>query len=252
MYQSYILSRINQREENQDKGAVLTLKQSDGGYFLIAVLADGMGGLANGQLAASTVVDQVLSTLYHQLRMLPSADSEQISRLMRESLIIANDAVREIARAEGDYMGSTVVLAVIDQQRSCYTVNVGDSIVCLYSRESGLKNLSRKHNQAYQLYETGQFTERESLTRYESARLYNFMGASQMYVPEIAVHPLSSHDYLFMFSDGAIGFQTMAELQSIIGDNQWHLARVGELIMDQAVEQGETDNQTMITIIPGG
>jgi PPM family protein phosphatase len=105
------------RKENQDRAAILRVQLTGDMPTIIAVVCDGMGGMADGAVCSSLAISTFLSG-YIQNINLPLKD-----RIV-SSVIQANDAV--FAKYSGSG-GSTLSAFVIDNQESILGVNVGDS-----------------------------------------------------------------------------------------------------------------------------
>jgi len=97
--------------------------------FGFAVLADGLGGHAAGEVASRTAVEAISSYLIHELSRITQSGPEQgFSRLLRQAIAMANARVRRIAEQQPACtgMGTTVVLALFLNGRIT-VAHVGDS-----------------------------------------------------------------------------------------------------------------------------
>ena len=101
------------RRDNQDAWAMRPL---EGGGALV-VLADGMGGHADGGIASGLAVNAAVERLAAALDPLGS---------LREAVEDANRAIGERRGLRGAVMGTTLVLAVVRDGRAAIA-NVGDS-----------------------------------------------------------------------------------------------------------------------------
>lgn len=94
---------------------------------LLAVLADGMGGLSHGDLASRAALAAFLAA-YRQ-----KTPQESVSAALVRSLAAANSAVCDLAarhNASGD-LGTTLVAAVLHEQ-GLEWISVGDSALFLF------------------------------------------------------------------------------------------------------------------------
>ena len=121
-----------------------------GGDLGFAVLADGMGGHAAGDIASKIVVTEVFSELKRR-----SGDAEDFEAnmpaILTEAVTAANACVRrhtdEHPSAQG--MGATLVAPVLMDNR-LYWISVGDSPLFLY-RDGKLTQLNEDHSLAGQI-----------------------------------------------------------------------------------------------------
>ncbi|MFL6414852.1 MAG: PP2C family protein-serine/threonine phosphatase, partial [Bryobacteraceae bacterium] len=101
-----------------------------------AVVADGMGGLANGKAASQTASKTFLQAYESKV------SSETIPDALLRSLQVANNAVLALARQiEG--VGTTLAAAVTSEQ-GLFWISVGDSRVYLL-REDAIQCVTTDH-----------------------------------------------------------------------------------------------------------
>ena len=115
----------------------------------LAILADGMGGYAAGEVASRMAVDEVFGELASALPHLHAApasdDREGLHEDMRFAARRANTNIIAAARREPDYegMGSTLVIAVL-MHGTMTVAHLGDSR-CYRYRAGALEQLTRDH-----------------------------------------------------------------------------------------------------------
>jgi len=115
-----------------------------------AVLADGMGGHAAGDVASKIVVTEVFAEL-----KLQSGDSKRlegdIAGVLLDAVAAANDCIGAHADAEPgtEGMGATLVAPVLMGDR-LYWISVGDSPLYLF-RDGNLTQLNEDHSMAPQI-----------------------------------------------------------------------------------------------------
>ncbi len=112
---------------------------------MLAILSDGMGGLANGKSVADYVV-QASIAMFDSLN--PQANiSEQLENIVR----YINDSVCEQYAADGSSKaGATMVFAYIFKNR-IYWITVGDSRLYCY-RNGHMLQMNEDHDYKNQLY----------------------------------------------------------------------------------------------------
>lgn len=136
-----------QREYQEDAIVADFSRGSDVG---LAVLADGMGGHAAGDIASKIVVTEVFSELVFQ-----RGDAERFEPKVRDTLhaaaMSANACLKEHVEAfpETRGMGATLVATVIVNDH-LYWISVGDSPLFLF-RDGVLTQLNEDHSMAPQI-----------------------------------------------------------------------------------------------------
>ncbi len=207
------LQGIGKRENQEDSfafGSAIDPAEI-GRKGLLAIVADGMGGLEGGETASKTAVTALLSA-YEDM------DPEQDpARQLEDAVYKADMLVTQKLRGRG---GSTLVAGFIHrEQLTC--VSVGDSgIFLLHDRK--LTRLNRSHNKfarvildgiddrEYPLGRAGSDPEKDALT--------NYMGMDGLEEVDIFRRPLtlSAGDVLLLCSDGIYGVLSHEQLESCL------------------------------------
>lgn len=133
---------VGQRDYQED---ALVTDFPNGAGFGFAVVADGMGGHAAGDVASKIVVTEVFS----ELKLCsgdPKVMEEGIDDILRDAVANANDCVRLHSENSPDTagMGTTLIAPVLMQNR-LYWISVGDSPLYLY-RQGTLLRLNEDHS----------------------------------------------------------------------------------------------------------
>ena len=127
---------MGQRESQQDSFAVTDVRERGRGF--LAVVADGMGGVAYGGEISRIVTSNIISAF--QSAAAPYCPEA----LLLEMVTSAQDEARTfIGRNENLVGGSTVVAAIV-KDGFLEFASAGDSRICLL-RGGGLINLNREH-----------------------------------------------------------------------------------------------------------
>ncbi|MEJ6391881.1 protein phosphatase 2C domain-containing protein [Gymnodinialimonas sp. 2305UL16-5] len=138
---------LGERERQEDALAVAFPDGSDLGF---AVLSDGMGGHAAGDLASRIIVSEVFAELTLRGRE-PKDLAPDMPLLLRHAVNVANDSLRAHVEASPNRhgMGGTVIAtAVLDDQ--LFWISVGDSALYLF-RDGALSRLNDVHSMAKQI-----------------------------------------------------------------------------------------------------
>jgi protein phosphatase len=220
-----------ERERNEDAFAVFPA-------FAAAVLADGLGGLAKGDVASSTVVEAVGRAL--------ASGTDPV-----EGLRIAHRQLNTLRESTGgERMGSTAVLVTITQQRARIAW-VGDSRAYLW-RQGALKQLTRDHSLVARLLEAGVLTPEEAEVHPQRNALTRAIGVTDTAALEIDAMELELDpgDRLLLSSDGLHGFLREQRIAAVFRDGSEdgadELAR--ELVTRTLAETEAGDNVTVVCV----
>lgn len=124
----------------------------------VLLVADGVGGAADGALAARVATESVTRYVSHTLRSyhaVGSRDEAEFLNALREAAMQAHDAVRaEAASRPGERtMATTLTLAVVVFPYA-YVLQVGDSRAYIYTG-GALQQITRDQTLAQQLVDDG-------------------------------------------------------------------------------------------------
>ena len=204
------LHQLGDRESQQDCLAVSpeALYESKG---ILAIVADGMGGLADGDKVSQTVA----STMMNGFMMNREASPELILALTAE----ANQAVNRFLGANQGRSGSTLVAGIVKDGLFSY-VSVGDSRICLY-RQGLLSQLNREHiyrNELRTQAVNGLGTLWDAGTHPKAAGLTSYLGMGELKYVDIPAEPLRvcAGDKIILMSDGVYNAMTLPELEAAL------------------------------------
>ena len=201
-FQTGSLQGIGNRESQEDAFFLLNdrdvLKAQEEGLF--AVVADGMGGMADGRAASSAVV----SSLAESFSTMDWEEDPAVQ--LEEAIRLAGDRVCRLLGGQG---GSTAVACMIYQERLWFA-GVGDSGLYLL-RDGQLNRLNRIHNMCHQIYlrelRAGNTDPSSGRNHVETGALTSFLGMDGMEEVDLLQRPLllEAGDVLLLCSDGVSG-----------------------------------------------
>jgi len=206
-------SRIGGRSYNQDRMVTAHSRES-----VMLVVADGMGGHLQGEVAAQITVD-LMSELFYQ-QATPTLSHP--NRFLVNAISSAHQAILDYATDQRlPEIPSTTVVAAILQQGMLYWCHVGDSRLYLLDRQ-GMRLRSRDHSQVQRLIDQGKLTEEGARTHPDRNKIYNCLGASSD--PDIDIGEKQSFDAgtsIVLCSDG---------LWSQISDGEMEKVFIGRVV----------------------
>jgi len=211
---------------------------------VLAIVADGMGGLAMGRDSSATAVQTFLSSYAAK------EPDEKIAAVMERSLHAANRAVnRKAAEAgvEGD--AGTTLVAVAIYQGLLYRISAGDSRIYLY-RDGALQQLTTDYNYGRvldRMVERGEISLAEAASHPSRAALTSYLGKAEVDEYDLPSDPpltLKPGDKVLLASDGLFGFLTEAEIVQQMNQDPQHAA---EALVQATIDQQKPyqDNVTV-------
>ena len=226
------------RESQQDSFSVSSDSlQPDG---ILAVVADGMGGLADGDRVSQTIVSAVMHTFVSGGSAAPR---------LPELLAKAKYAVDQLLGPDGlRRSGSTIVMGLIRDGMFDY-LSVGDSRICLY-RDGELQQLNRSHSYSHELSIeaiNGEKTFEEIRKDRRAECLTSYVGMGELKYVDIPAAPIKVHpgDVFILMSDGVFNALKDQELSAALEQNA---ERAAEMI-DQWIQEKHYRNQDNYTAV---
>lgn len=244
-YRGAQLQQTGTRENQEDSFAFVnisdvTLMRENG---LLAVVADGMGGMKDGKLASETAIARIKA----DFEMLDV--NANIAAQLRQSMIRSNDEIYSSLGAQG---GSTGILCVFYDERLYYAA-VGDSYLFL-KRGDSLYHLNRKHNMYTRLLLTqirdGSMDRTPAEISPEKAALTGYLGMPQLRDVDYLLRPvpLTDGDVVLLCSDGVGGVLSEEQLKECLSENAPE--RMCRKLHEQVLKAGRRyqDNYTALVV----
>ena len=177
------------RRENQDRFIVKILQKD----AVIAVVADGMGGEAAGDIAAQMAVSD-----FEKIQCIRQGkELNSLKELFKKSDKRILQASNE--NPEFQDMGTTLTAVFIKNQKA-YWAHVGDSRLFLL-RKSRLKQITQDQTFARFLFEEGEITKEQLTTHYSQHILDQCIGHGECEPETGSVSP-KKKDLLILSTDG--------------------------------------------------
>ncbi len=231
------------RHNNEDS---LHLWGSNG--ILVALIADGMGGAAAGEIASGIVVETVNATFAGRdnLHLLSERDlSANLAQAVRD----ANRAVIERTQRDPSLkgMGTTTTLALIRANRALFA-HVGDSRAYhIDSKARQITQVTHDHSFVQALVASGHITQEQAQHHPMGNVLYRALGQS----PDLEVDSYSQYlfagDRLVICSDGLTRHVTPDDiLQITLNEANPNIA--SKKLIELANKRGGEDNVSAIVI----
>ena len=229
------------RRTNQDTFGVVK-------PLALAVICDGMGGMAGGEVASHVALESFLEVAHREIEASRSADSGRSMRALCRAVAAANRAVR--ARASYDTrfrgMGTTLVAARLDGNEVT-VLNVGDSRAYLV-RGGAARQITRDHSFVAEQMRMGLMTEGEAeMSPYQSA-ITRAVGIEDDVRPDFYTETVQAGDAVLLCSDGLLRHMKDEEIGKTVADATMTLAEICERLIATVNARGGTDNVTCVVM----
>lgn len=211
----------------------------------LVIVADGMGGERDGNVAARMAVDHIacrLSELDFSALDLDGARSHALSAI--------NEADRAIEAYMDSHpmsmgMGTTILLLMFCGDEACIAW-CGDSRCYLYDSRGALRSLTKDHSYVQELIDDGELTLEDSFSHPDSNIITRYVGGGeQMCVPEFTSCRLSESDILLLCSDGISGYCRDEDIRDCVAAVE-DLSRLPRELTELALRHGSEDDITIV------
>ena len=232
---------IGDRQEQQDRAALFAAPHAPG--YMMAVVADGMGGKSGGALAAEQVI-RTAKQLFDEFY--PGNDV----RALLENIVNEAHTVIKLSGVSAEKEPhSTLVALVITPAQEAIWAHVGDSRLYRFSGPN-FSAKTKDHSYVEKLVDEGKLAPEEAKYHKLSNILINVLGSSTTppYVTIGQHSPLKANDNFLLCSDGLWHYFDDAELSAAVAANSPRQA--SELLIRKARERadGRGDNCTFAIV----
>ena len=205
------------RESNQDSYTTGELPNG----VAWAVVCDGMGGAAGGNVASSTAVKVIAEQITSSFR--PGMSANSIKNMMVSAINAANISVYDISCSNSELygMGTTVVCAIV-MEHIAYIAHAGDSRAYIVSHALEAKRHPNKN----------------IITR--------AVGVSREILVDFSEQEMKDGDVLLLCTDGLTNFVESDEMCDLTKDDMFY--EFAERLVDRANKNGGGDNVTVVAV----
>ena len=239
-----------QKETNQDSLLIKTANTQIG-KVAFAVICDGMGGLAKGEIASATVISTFKNWFSNDLPVLinsgltDDAIKNQWTSIVRKQ----NHLIMNFGKNHGYNLGTTVCAILITENRY-YCMNIGDSRC--YEISDSLKQLTKDQTLVQREYEAGRITFDELKIDPRRNVLLQCVGCSEEVYPDYYFGQPCNNGVYVLCSDGFRHEITENEIFSLLNpnclfDRDSMNSNISALI-EKCKQRGETDNITALAL----
>jgi serine/threonine protein phosphatase PrpC len=239
-----------QRDHNEDALFAFSstlAAETNSHPFGIFMIADGMGGHQQGEVASEVAIRAMLNHLMRKIYapmfgISPETPQESLQEIMTEGIAESHNSVLKLAPGGGTTMTAVMVIG------SRMTVaHVGDSRAYAVYLDGRMQVLTRDHSLVRRLEELGQITPEEASSHPQRHVLYRALGLGEPVDPDVFSAPAPHPGYLLICSDGLWGVVPETDIFRIISTSpNLHKACLG--LIEAANAAGGPDNISVILV----
>lgn len=209
-----------------------------------AVVCDGMGGNAGGNIASSTAVKSISERITSAYR--ETMTSSSIKNLLVTAITNANFEIYDMAADNLELLGmGTTVVAAIMTKNVLYVAHAGDSRAYLISQDE-IRQLTRDHSVVQDLVDRGEITPEQARIHPRKNLITRALGVDESLKVDFTVEDLEGDETLLICTDGLSNMIEPLDIYRMVADNPD--AEIAEILVNKANENGGEDNITVVAI----
>lgn len=236
----YITDPGKVRERNEDSVTIC----EDGAGEVLLIVADGMGGHKNGEIASSIA----LNLISERFKSISSVgNKEDAINWIQNTVSEANVAIFKYVSThpESQGMGTTIVLSVLTPS-FLLIGNIGDSSGYVY-KNNKIHKITVDHTLVNLLVKSGELTPEEAKNHPKKNVLMKALGSSTNVEMDIFNVELNV-DGIFLCSDGLTNMLDDNQIARVLNEEAPLKERLEKLVF-KANNRGGNDNITMACLI---
>jgi serine/threonine protein phosphatase PrpC len=215
--------------------------------FGLFVVADGMGGHANGQDASRRAIQTIIDFMLPKLLNAGDWKSDTLAQLLSAGVQQANHAVHQNNVELHADMGTTVTAALV-VNAIAYVCNVGDSRTYLYREGEGLRKITNDHSVVASLVEAGIIKPDDIYTHPKRNQIYRSLGEKPVVEVDTFIVQLQQGDKLLLCSDGLWDMVRDPKIEEVIKAVMPDPNMTAGALIQAALNGGGEDNVSVIVV----
>ena len=228
------------RDSNQDAYAVGEFSDE----VVWAVVCDGMGGAAGGNIASALAVkvisDKINVSYREQMR------DSSIKNMLDSALNAANVEVFDMSESKHELkgMGTTVVCAIVKDGQA-YIAHAGDSRAYIL-KNGKIFQITTDHSIVQDLLDKGKITSEQALNHPNKNIITRAVGVDKNIEIDFDQIDLDDDTTLLLCTDGLSNYVSDSEILELTSDKKQYA--FADRLVNKANENGGGDNITVVVI----
>lgn len=238
------------KKTNQDS-LLIHQAQTDAGNVLLAVICDGMGGLAKGEVASACMIRDFSDWFRLNFpNMLSAGLQPEALRASWEKLVSSVDQKIANYSIEHNVSMGTTCVALLLIENTYYIMNIGDSRIYLLS--DNIYQMTKDQTYVQQEMDAGRMTYEQAMRDSKRNVLLQCVGASPRIEPDFFMGDVRANQCFMLCCDGfrhVIDPQEFYQFLNPTISNDPNVMRQNLVYLTEMNKQrNETDNITAILI----
>lgn len=252
---SFVIGALSEigyvKKTNQDR-ILIKIGEDQFGEFGLFVVADGMGGLAEGERASEIVVNEFKDWWNHSLSMIlgdkiePNIDI--IDKELHSLIFHINNRIIAFSESINNRVGTTLTILFI--YRNKYIIkHIGDSRI--YKINKTITKLTEDHSWVAKQIRDGKMDAREAVHHPKRHILLQCIGVKKILKIFEKIGEINDEDMFLLCSDGFYNLLMKKEILDIIYGyrrNKTDIQSKVEKLMEKVKKRGAIDNASVILI----
>ncbi len=214
-------SDIGIRKETNQDSVLVEVAQVDNGQAAFAMICDGMGGLARGELASATVIKAFAQWFQFDFPQLlkDGFSKDMLWQRWKEIVFGLNSRIDAYGQSQNINLGTTAVGLLLMGQ-SYYVMNIGDSRVYRLGME--LEQITKDQTFVQREMDAGRMTPEEARVDARRNMLLQCIGSSDYLEPDFFSGRMYENEVYMLCSDGFRHIITDDEIYEYLNPDVLH------------------------------